>query len=240
MRERAEASGGEFERAAAAAARTLSRIVVPAFNRLPPGEVTLTDLARALDAAAGELQGGRAWALAIRRELARRGLAAAEADLCAPPAGRGPLAGWPATPARLVAANRERLGVPEDAVVTAGADTFRDRAWSAAARERTALRASWDVEEDHDLGPDLPSRWIHRAGVTAVLDADGVPRSVIASGGGPGARERRHAQLRAWADEGMLEGSAAAAGAAVRTVAAGDGRARVAATARTLHVTRSA
>ena len=45
MRERAEASGGEFERAVAAAARTLSRIVVPAFNRLPPGEVTLTDLA---------------------------------------------------------------------------------------------------------------------------------------------------------------------------------------------------
>ena len=50
------------------------------------------------------------------------------------PPGREPLAGWPATPARLVAANRERLGVPEDAVVTAGTEPFRDRAWAAAAR----------------------------------------------------------------------------------------------------------
>jgi hypothetical protein len=239
MRERAEASAGEFERAVAAAARTLSRIVVPAFNRLPPGDVTLTDLARALDVAAGEVQGGRAWGAAIRGELARRGLAAGEAELRPGPPGREPLARWPATPARLVAANRARLGVPEDVVVTAAAEPFRDRAWAAAARDRTALRAWWDVEEEHDLGPGLPSRWLHRAGVTAVLDGDGVPLSVIVSGGGPGAPERRHAQLRAWADEGVLEGSGGGA-EAVRTVAAGEGRARVAATARTLHVTRPA
>jgi hypothetical protein len=238
MRERAEASGAEFERGAAAAARTLSRIVVPALNRLPPGEVTLTDLARALDAAAAEVAGGRAWATAVRRELARRGLAADEAELRAPPAGREPLARWPATPARLVAANRERLGVPDGARAAAAAVPFRDRAWSAAAPARTALRAWWDVEEEHDVGPGLPSRWVHRAGVTAVVDAGGVPRSILVGGAGPGARERRGAQLRAWAEEGLLEDPAAGAGGAVRTVAAGDGCARVAGSGRTLHVTQ--
>ena len=65
LRERTDASARDFERAVLVAGRELARIVVPALNRLPAGEVSLLDFARSLDSAARETSSGSTWLTSI-------------------------------------------------------------------------------------------------------------------------------------------------------------------------------
>ena len=235
LRERADSSGRSFERAILNAARELARIVVPALNRLPAGEVSLCDFARALDSAARETSAGSRWMKAIVRQLVDRGVADDAASLRAPLPSPEPLDGWPGAPAELVEANRERLAVPPDASPLATSEEFYDRAWSKNPRRRVQLRVAWDVEEVHDLGYGLSDGWRFRAGTTAIVEADtGIPVSILTGSADGKAWARRDQQLRRWASTGLLLARAHPTNALVRVD--DDRRQRVVGTARTLHL----
>ena len=239
LRERAESSGRGFESAVLIAARELARIVVPALHRLPAGEASLVDLARALDSAGRETSSGSWWTKAIARQLVQRGVSRDAASLEAPRPSTEPLAGWPGTAPEIVEANRERLAVPLDASPVAEVVEFQDRAWTKSPRRRVQLRVAWDVEESHDVGGGFGDGWLFRAGTTAVVEADtGVPVSILSSGADEGASARRDQQLRLWAGSGELMTYARPSGGL--GVVADGGRQRVAGTARTLHLLKGA
>jgi hypothetical protein len=228
FRERASSGQRSFERAVPVAARELARIVLPALHRLPAGEVSLSDFARALDSAAQETSTGRWWMNAIVQQLVDRGVADDAASLRAPTPSPEPLDGWPGTAESVVERNRERLAVPPDASPVATVVEFRDRTWAKNPRPRVQLRATWDIEETHDVGYGLSERWLFRAGTTAVVDAEtGVPVSILAGGTGDDAWRRRDRQLRRWAAAGLLY---------ALTSVDDDGGQRVVGTARTLHL----
>lgn len=228
VRERAESSRRSFESAVLTAARELARIVVPALHRLPAGEISLCDFARALDSAARETSARSWWMTAIARQFVERGIADDVASLAAPKPSPEPLAGWPGTVDKVVEANRERLAVPPDASPLATVVQFHDRTWTKNPPRRVQLRVAWDVEETHDVGYGLSDAWLFRAGTTAVVEADtGVPISILSGGTGGDAWARRDEQLRRWAGAGLLY-------ALTRVDDAGGQR--VAGTARTLHL----
>ena len=160
LRERAAASQRGFERAVLNTARELARIVVPALHRLPAGEVSLCDFARALDSAASETSVGSSWMSAIVREFVDRGITDDQASLRVSQPSSEPLAGWPGTAAEVVEANRERLAVPPDALPLATAVEFQDRAWTKKPLRRVQLRVAWDVEETHDVGDAFSDAWL--------------------------------------------------------------------------------
>jgi hypothetical protein len=236
LRERTAASGRDSERAILVSARELARIVVPALNRLPAGEVSLLDFARALDSAARETSSGPAWMKAFGRQLVDRGVTADRAALQAPEPEPDPLSGWPGTPADLVEANRQRLGVPPDASPEVTSAEFDDRAWTKTPRRRIQLRVAWDLDEAHDVG--FSDRWSFRVGTTAVIDADtGVPVSILTGSAVDGEGwDRRDAQLRRWDASGLLLAEATPANRLLSV--AGDRTQRVVGTARTLHLLR--
>jgi hypothetical protein len=236
LRERTDASARDFERAVLVAGRELARIVVPALNRLPAGEVSLLDFARSLDSAARETSSGSTWLTSIVRQLVDRGVADDPVSLRAPEPSPEPLAGWPGTAEKLVEANRERLAVPADALPVATSVQFSDRAWTKSPRPRVQLRVAWDVDEVHDVG--FSDSWSFRVGTTAVVDVDtGVPVSILTSSAVEGEGwDRRDAQLRRWEASGLLLAEAHPANALLSV--AGDRRQRVAGTARTLHLLR--
>lgn len=235
LRERAASSQRSFERAVLNAARELARIVVPALHRLPAGEVSLGDFARALDSAARETSVRSWWMGAIARQFVERGITDDAASLAAPQPSPEPLAGWPGTATDVVEANRERLAVPPDASPLATVVEFQDRAWTKSPRPRVQLRVAWDVEETHDVGYAFSDAWLFRAGTTAVVEAEtGVPVSILSGGAGSDAWTRRDKQLRRWAGAGLLATDGRADGALSVVV---DGRKqRVVGTARTLHL----
>jgi hypothetical protein len=231
-----ETSARDFERAVLTAGRELARIVIPALNRLPPGEVSLVDFARALDSAARQSASGPAWMKAFERQLVDRGVADDPASVRAPDPLPEPLAGWPAGGDELVDANRERLGVPSDASPEVTRVEFDDRAWTKTPRPRVQLRAAWEIDEAHDVG--YSENWSFRVGTTAVIDAEtGVPVSILTGGavGGEG-WDRRDAQLRRWDASGLLMAQAQPAYGLLSL--ADDHRQRVVGTARTLHLLR--
>jgi len=238
LRERTEASARDFERAVLTAGRELTRIVIPALNRLPAGEVSLLDFARALDSASRETASGPAWMEAIERELVDRGVADDPESLRAPGPATEPLAGWPAPVAELVEANRERLAIPSDALPVASSLEVHDRAWTKTPQRRVQLRVAWDLDETHEVGHGLSDSWSFRVGTTAVVEADtGVPVSVLTGSATDGEGwARRDAQLRRWAGSGLLYAKAHPANALLAV--AGGHRQRVAGTARTLHLLR--
>lgn len=239
LRERAESSGREFEAAVLNAARELSRIAVPALHRLPPGEASLADLARALGSAANETSSGSAWMNAILRRLVECGVTDDPASLGAPTPSPEPLDGWPGSAEAIVEANRERLAVPAEAgSLVATATEFDDRTWTKSPRRRVQLRVAWDVEEEHDPGYGFSGGWLFRVGTTAIVDAEtGVPLSILTSGTDGDVQDRRGEQLRRWAASGkLLEYSSPSAGLGVTR---DRGRLRIAGTARTLHLSRS-
>jgi hypothetical protein len=229
LRERVVSGERAFERAVCVAAGELARIVVPALHRLPAGEVSLVDFARALDSAARETAPGRWWMDAITRQLVERGVGEA-ASLRAPALSPKPLDDWrwPSTASRLAEANRERLAVPPDASLIATTVEFRDRTWTKTPRHRVQLRVAWDIEETHDIGYGLSDQWLFRAGTTAVVDVEtGVPVSILSGGTDDAACERRDNQLRRWANAGLIY--------TLRSVDA-DGSQRIVGTAQTLHL----
>jgi hypothetical protein len=235
LRERSTKAGSDFESSVATAARELARIVVPALHRLPPGEVSLSDFARALTGAAREIATGSWWTDAIVRQFSERGVTDDPASLRLPKPSPAPLDGWPGTAESLVEANRERLAVPPGALAEATLFEFHDRTWTGNPRRRVQLRVAWDIDESHDLADGNSSDWVFRAGTTAVVEADtGVPLSILSGGLDAGAWERRDQQLRKWARAGMLETGPGGTKALTRTERAG--RHRVVATGRTLHL----
>jgi hypothetical protein len=238
LRERVAASARDFERATLTAARELTRIVIPALNRLPPGEVSLWDFARALDSAAQETGSGPAWMTAIDRQLVDRGVADDPASLRAPTPSPEPLTGWPGAADEVVEANRDRLAVPDDASPVATSVEFSDRGWTKTPRRRVQIRVAWDVDEIHDVGYGLSDSWSFRVGTTAVVDADtGAPISILTGSATEGeAWARRHAQLLRWAATGLLLAKAHPSNALLAI--AGDHSQRVVGTARTLHLLR--
>ena len=238
LRERVAASTRDFERATLTAARELARIVIPALSRLPPGEVSLWDFARALDSAAQETASGPAWMTAIDQQLVDRGVADDPASLRAPTPSPEPLTGWPGALDEVVEANRDRLAVPDDASPVATSVEFSDRCWTKTPRRRVQLRVAWDVDDIHDVGYGLSESWSFRVGTTAVVDADtGAPISILTGSATEGESwARRHAQLLRWAATGLLLAKAHPSNALLAI--AGDRRQRVAGTARTLHLLR--
>ena len=238
LRERVAASARDFERATLVAARELARIVIPALNRLPPGEVSLWDFARALDSAAQETGTGPAWMNAIAEQLVDRGVADDPASLRVQAPSPEPLTGWPTAADEVVEANRDRLAVPDDASPVVTSVEFFDRGWTKTPRRRVQLRVAWDVDEIHDVGYGLSDSWSFRVGTTAVVDADtGAPISILTGSATEGeAWARRHAQLRRWAASGLLLAKAHPSNSLLAI--AGDHRQRVVGTARTLHLLR--
>jgi hypothetical protein len=232
LHERATSGERDFERAVPLAARELARILIPALHRLPAGDASLTDLARALDSAAAETSGRAWWRAAIARAFLGRGITSDAAVLRAPAPSSQPLAGWPGPADALVAANRDRLAVPSDVEPAATIVEFADRAWTKKPVRRVQLRVSWDVEETHEPGEGFSTRWLCRTGTTAVLDAEtGVPISILSASSDQDSRGRRDQLLKAWAKDGTLETEAAGL-----TRLDPDGRQRAVGTARTLHL----
>ncbi len=238
VRERAESSGRGFEAGTLQAARELARIAIPALNRLPAGEASVSDLARALESAARETSSGSWWTEAILRRLVECGVTIDPAALRASRPSPEPLAGWPGSAEAIVEANRKLLGVPEEAAsLITTATEFDDRTWTKSPRRRVQLRVAWDVEEEHDPGSGFAGGWLFRVGTTAVVDATtGVPLSILTSGTDGDVRERRSEQLRRWADSGKLMEYASSSGLGVTR---DRGRLRIAGTARTLHLLKS-
>jgi hypothetical protein len=234
LRERTESSTRGFERAVATAGRELARIVVPALNRLPPGEVSLRDFARALDSAARETATGPAWMKAFNRQLVDRGVADDPSSLRAPEPSSEPLVGWPAGAAELVEANRERLGVPPGVSPEVVSAEFDDRTWTKTPKPRLQLRAAWELYENHDVG--FWDSWAFRVGTTAVVDAEtGIPVSILTGSAVAGeGSDRRDQQLRRWDAGGVLVALAHPADGPLGV--AGDRPQRVVGTARTLHL----
>ena len=195
--------GGRFatpeERAVSVAAKRVVRMVFRALDHLPPGEISIADIGRAIIAGDTAAGGAAVDRKRLASELVRRGVVASTEELDTPVdveiakgergdpqvlvAGLGPAA------RAFAKRHRALLGIPDGR-------PFDVLPWiplatpGAGGRERLAFRVRWTNEEEHDLGPRFSRRWVIPAGTTLVLEGPdgGRAATVLTTDGGKGMR----------------------------------------------------
>jgi hypothetical protein len=223
----------------------LSRVYA-ALDVLPPGEATFLDLARTMVAWA-RLSGAPDQQLTLEGLLVQRGLLAVGDTLRLPiapfpPAKLGTvprqrLLASERSAANFVRRNRELFGVDPGVALRAQA-TLRTRLVGEEEQRWLVVRASWDRQEDQDLGPAFPSRrWVKTGSTVVLRDAPGVEVLLVLPPRAPDPRDAadRTAFLRNLRDSGRLKPAGGRTPMGLRARRE-DGGMRLEGTARALHV----
>jgi hypothetical protein len=213
------------EQAVSVAAKRTVRMVFRALDHLPPGEISLADVGRAI-VAADVAGGGRAEDRArLASEFVRRGVVSSAAELDTPVNSKvaklseddmAVLQADDGAARAFADMNRTLLGIPAGRAFEVLPRHLLART-GPGGRRRLAFRVRWTNVEDHDLGPTFGSRWVVPAGTTLVLDTSGGGRAVtqLTSEASGAQRLDRAAMLRRWADEGRLVPAAKKGGSTV-------------------------
>jgi hypothetical protein len=240
------------ERAVSVAAKRVVRMLLRALDHLPPGELSLADVGRAIVAADAAASGRAVDRQRLVSEFVRRGIVSSGEELDTPVnvaiarlAGTDlPVLLTDEDAARaFVEAHRELFGVPAGRAfeVLARRPMAPPGSGEGSRPARLALPVRWANVEEHDVGPRFGGRWIVRAGTTAVLDASDGGRMVtlLKSDAGDAQVADRGVMLGRLVDAGRLVpgGTTGADGARQAIVAEGGSEPqRVIGTGRALHV----